>query len=85
MTRQQDERTPPDDPRNITLTYRHQHYWWYGPDDAPVTWRVSASMDGDSGPRARSHVGDMSITLVDTYETGDPFALLDAKTLNSAI
>ena len=76
---QQQGHTPPDDPWNITLTYRREHYWWYGTDDALVTWHVSANIDDDSGPDARSHVGDMSITLVDTYETSDPFALLDSE------
>jgi hypothetical protein len=76
---QQQGHTPPDDPWNITLTYRREHYWWYSADDALVTWHVSANIDDDSGPDARSHVGDMSITLVDTYETSDPFALLDGE------
>ena len=75
---EQQGHTPPDDPWNITLTYRREQYWWYSADDAPVTWHVSADID-DSGPDARSHVGDMSITLVDIYETSDPFALLDGE------
>lgn len=68
------DRTPPQDPSEITLTYQHRHYWWFGADDAPETWRVSADI-GDGGP----HVGDMDITLVDIYETRDPFALLDGQ------
>jgi len=70
----QDDRTPPGDPSSITLTYQHRHYWWFSADDAPETWHVSADID-DGGP----HVGDMDITLVDTYETHDPFALLDGQ------
>jgi len=69
----QNDRTPPGDPSSITLTYQHRHYWWFSADDAPETWHVSADIDG--GP----HVGDMDITLVDTYETRDPFALLDGQ------
>ena len=60
----ENDRTPPDDPSSITLTYQHRHYWWFSADDAPETWHVSADID-DGGP----HVGDMDITLVDTYET----------------
>src|SRR5258708_29195911 len=70
----QDHRTPPDDPSSITLTYQHRQYWWSSADDAPETWHISADID-DGGP----HVGDMDITLVDTYETHDPFALLDGQ------
>ena len=55
-----------------------EHHWWFSADDAPETWHVSADIDDDSGPR-RSHVGDMDITLVDAYETRDPFALLDGQ------
>jgi GNAT superfamily N-acetyltransferase len=68
------DRTPPEDPSAITLTYQHRHYWCLGADDAPETWHVSADI-GDGGP----HVGDMDITLVDIYETRDPFALLDGQ------
>jgi len=70
----ENDRTPPDDPSSIVLTYQHRHYWWFSPDDAPETWHVSADID-DGGP----HVGDMDVTLVDTYETHDPFALLDGQ------
>ena len=70
----ENDRTPPDDPSSITLSYQHRHYWWFSADDAPETWHVSADID-DGGP----HVGDMDITLVDTYETHDPFALLDGQ------
>jgi len=71
-----DHHTPPDDPRAITLTYRHEHLWWFGADDALETWHVSAGIhEGETG--AEAHVGDMSITLVDLYQTHDPFALLD--------
>ena len=76
---EQQGRTPPDDPWNITLSYRHDHSWWSTADDALVTWHVSASIDEGSGPDAGSRVGDMSITLVDAYETRDPFALLDGE------
>lgn len=68
------DHTPPDDPSGITLAYQHVHSWWYTADTAPETWRVSADLDED-GP----HVGDMAVTLVDTYETHDPFALLDGQ------
>jgi hypothetical protein len=70
---------PPDDPRAITLTYHHQHLWWYGADDALETWHVSADVDGGGEAGAGAHVGDMSITLVDLYQTHDPFALLDGE------
>lgn len=66
--------TPPDDPSSITLTYLHQHHWWSSADDALETWHISADIDHD-GP----HVGDMYITLVDIYETRDPFGLLDGQ------
>src|SRR5260221_9811081 len=72
-------RTPPGDPWSITLTFRHQHYWWASADDAPETWHVSADIDDGSGPNGGSHVGGMDITLVDAYETSDPFALLDGQ------
>ena len=72
-------RTPPGDPWSVTLTYRHQHYWWFSADNAPETWHVSADIDDGSGPNGGSHVGDMDITLVDAYETSDPFALLDGQ------
>src|SRR6266566_3735809 len=68
------DRTPPEDPSEITLTYQHRLYWWFSADDAPETWHVSADV-GDGGP----HVGDMDITLVDIYETRDPFGLLDGQ------
>jgi GNAT superfamily N-acetyltransferase len=68
---------PPASPWSITLTYRHEHPWWFGADDAPETWHISADIDDDSEPRHGSHVGDMNITLVDAYETRDPFVLLD--------
>jgi GNAT superfamily N-acetyltransferase len=72
-------RTPPADPWSITLTYQHQHYWWFSADDAPETWHVSADIDDGSGPHSGSHVGDLDITLVDAYETRDPFGLLDGQ------
>jgi GNAT superfamily N-acetyltransferase len=70
----ENDRTPPANPASITLTYQHRHYWWYCADTAPETWHVSADID-DGGP----HVGDLDITLVDIYETHDPFALLDGQ------
>jgi GNAT superfamily N-acetyltransferase len=70
------QRTPPGDPWAITLTYRHEQPWWYGADDALETWHVSADIS-DGEPGADAHVGDISITLVDLYQTHDPFALLD--------
>jgi hypothetical protein len=79
VNEQRQGHTPPDDPWNISLSYRREHCWWYSADDALVTWHVSADIDDVSGPDAGSHVGDMSITLVDIYETSDPFALLDGE------
>lgn len=73
-----DHRTPPDDPWAIALTYHHEQPWWNGADDALETWHVSADIrEGEAG--AAAHVGDMSITLVDLYQTHDPFALLDGE------
>jgi len=72
------QRTPPGDPWAITLTYRHEHPWWYGADDALETWHVTAGIH-EGGTGTDSHVGDMSITLVDLYKTHDPFALLDGE------
>jgi len=69
-------RTPPDDPQAITLSYRHEHLWWYSADDALETWHVSADIV-EGGASGDGHVGDMRITLVDLLETDDPFALLD--------
>lgn len=66
---------PPASPWSITLTYRHQHYWWFGADDAPETWHISADIDDDSG----THVGDINIVLIDVYDTRDPFGLLDGE------
>jgi GNAT superfamily N-acetyltransferase len=70
---------PPASPWSITLTYQHQHYWWFGADDAPETWHVSADIPDGSEQHGGSHVGDMNITLVDAYETRDPFGLLDGQ------
>lgn len=70
------ERVPPADPWHISLTYAHDHPWWYSADDALVTWHVSADIDKDSGPGADAHVGDLDITLI-RDETRDPFTLLD--------
>jgi hypothetical protein len=75
----QQARTPPDDPWNITLTYRHDQRWWSGTDEEPESWQVSADVLDDSGTHVESHVGDMNIVLVDACETGDPFALLDGE------
>ncbi len=72
------QRTLPDDPWAITLTYRHGHPWWYGADGALETWHASADIH-EGEPGTDSHVGDMSITLVDLYKTHDPFALLDGE------
>lgn len=72
------QRTPPDDPWAIDLTYRHEHPWWYGADDALETWHVAADIH-KGGTGVQAHVGDMSITLVDHYNTHDPFALLDGE------
>ncbi|MGH3303620.1 MAG: hypothetical protein ACRDOK_18460, partial [Streptosporangiaceae bacterium] len=70
---------PPASPWSITLTYRHEHPWWFGADDAPETWHISADIDDDNGPHGGSHVGDLDITPVDAYQTRDPFALLDGQ------
>ena len=35
-------RTPPDDPWNITLTYRHDQRWWSGANEEPERWHVGA-------------------------------------------
>lgn len=72
-------RVPPDDPRNITLTYRHDQSWRSGADQEPDSWHVSAGVSGDSGTDAESHVGDMTIVVVDLYQTRDPFGLLDGE------
>jgi hypothetical protein len=37
-------RVPPANPWNITLTYRHDHRWWFDADDAPETWHVCADV-----------------------------------------
>ena len=72
-----DRRTPPADPWDITLAYQHEHPWWHSADDAPETWHVSAGLS--DAATTSGHVGDMRITLVDLYETRDPFALLDGE------
>lgn len=72
-------RIPPADPWNITLTYRHEHPWWFNPDDAPETWHVCADIHDDSGTHLESHVADMNIVIIDVYDTRDPFSLLDGQ------
>ena len=72
-------RVPPDDPQNITLAYRHDQSWRSGADQEPGSWHVSADVSGDSGMDAESHVGDMTIVVVDLYQTRDPFGLLDGE------
>ncbi len=76
---EQQGRTPPDDPWSITLTYRHDHRWWSGPNEEPESWHVSADVFDDSGMRVKSHVGDMTIVVIDVYQTHDPFGLLDGE------
>ncbi len=76
---EQHERTPPDDPRNITLTYRHEQLWSSGANEEPESWHVSADVFDDSGTRVKSHVGDIIIVVVDVYQTRDPFGLLDGE------
>ncbi len=71
-------RTLPADPWSISLTYHHEHLWWYGPDDAPERWHISADILDDSG-HPESHVGDIQIVIVDIDETGDPSDLLDGE------
>ncbi len=76
---EQQRRTPPGDPWNITLTYQHDHRWWFDADTAPETWHVSADIHDDSGTHVDAHVGDMNIVIVDIYDTRDPFSLLDGE------
>ena len=76
---EQHERTPPDDPWNITLTYRHERLWSSGANEEPESWHVSADVFDDSGTHVKSHVGDMIIVIVDIYQTRDPFGLLDGE------
>jgi hypothetical protein len=71
-------RTPPADPWSISLTYHHEHLWWYGPDDAPEKWHVSADICDDGG-QPETHIGDMCIVIVHMNETSDPFSLLDGE------
>ena len=70
---------PPASPWSITLTYRHEHPWWFGADDAPESWHVSADIHDDSGTHVESHVGDINIVLIDVDDTRDPFGLLDGE------
>ena len=70
---------PPADPWRITLTYHHEHLWYSDADASPETWNVSADIWDDSGTYAESHVGDISIVVIDPYETGDPVGLLDGE------
>jgi hypothetical protein len=70
---------PPASPWSITLTYRHEHPWWLGADDAPESWHISADIYDDSGTHVESHVGDINIVLIDVYDTRDPFSLLDGE------
>jgi hypothetical protein len=72
-------RVPPANPWSITLTYRHEHPWWSGADDAPESWHISADIYDDTGTHAGSHVGDIHIVLIDVYDTHDPFSLLDGE------
>ena len=72
-------RTPPDDPWSITLTYRHDQRWWSGANEEPESWHVSADVFDDSGMHVKSHVGDMTIVVIDVYQTRDPFGLLDGE------
>jgi GNAT superfamily N-acetyltransferase len=72
-------RVPPANPWSITLTYRHDHRWWFDADDAPETWHVSADIHDDSGTHVEAHVGDINIVLVDVYDTRDLFGLLDGE------
>jgi hypothetical protein len=72
-------RLPPADPQHITLSYRHDHGWWYDADTAPETWHLSADIYDDSGTHIEAHVGDMRIVAIDVYETRDPFSLLDGE------
>jgi hypothetical protein len=72
-------RPRPASPWSITLTYRHDHRWWFGADGAPSSWHVSAGTYDDSGTHLESHVGDINMVLIDVYDTRDPFSLLDGE------
>jgi hypothetical protein len=50
-----------------------------GADQEPDSWHVSADVSGDSGMDAESHFGDMTIVVVDLYQTRDPFSQLDGE------
>jgi hypothetical protein len=73
------DRVPPADPWRIRLTYRHDQRWWFGAEQEPETWVISADISDDSGTRLKSHVGDLSIVAVDIYDAHDPFGLLDGE------
>ena len=75
---EQQGRTTPDDPWSISLTYRHDHRWWSGTNEEPESWHVSADVFDDSGMHVKSHVGDMTIVVIDVYQIHDPFGLLDS-------
>ena len=70
---------PPASPWSITLTYRHEHLWWFGADDAPESWHVSADIYDHSGTHVESHAGDINIVVIDVDDTRDPFGLLDGE------
>ncbi|MPY81173.1 MAG: hypothetical protein GEV04_22665 [Actinophytocola sp.] len=72
-------RTPPLDPWDIQLTYQHDQRWWFDANQEPDSWHISADIYDDSGTHLESHVGDITIVLVDLDDTDDPFGLLDGE------
>jgi GNAT superfamily N-acetyltransferase len=75
----QARRTPPCDPWSVQLTYQHDQRWWFDANQEPASWHVSADVYDDSGTHIDSHVGDITIVLVDIDDTDDPFGLLDGE------
>ncbi|WP_158894547.1 hypothetical protein [Amycolatopsis anabasis] len=72
-------RALPADPSDIHLSYSHRQYWWFDADAEPQVWHVSADIYDDSGTEVLIHIADVSIVLVDVYETEDPFGVLDGE------
>jgi len=71
--------TPPFDPWSVQLTYQHDQRWWFDTDQEPDSWHVSADVYDDGGTHIDSHVGDITIVLVDIDDSDDPFGLLDGE------
>jgi len=72
------DRKPPADPWSIYLSYSHRRPWWFDADDDVQTWYISADVHDERGA-AVSHVGDITIVLVDLDDTEDPAGLLDGE------